>query len=70
MYICMLCMLAAGEFESLKELLGEDAPAVSSAKDLVVAMRAKMSTLEGAVAAADATRKKLHNKLIDLIGNV
>ena len=79
---CMLASLAslccltravlfgAGEFDSLKDLLGDDAPAVTGAKDLVVAMRAKMTMLESAVAAADATRKKLHNKLIDLIGNV
>ncbi len=62
---------AAGEFGALKEVLGETAAAAGDgSKDVVAALLSKIGTLQSAVAAAEAMRRKLHNELVDLRGNV
>ena len=54
-----------GEFSALKEVLGE-----SGQRDVVNNLLRKMTVLQGAVATADANRRKLHNELVQVRGNV
>lgn len=55
----------AGEFAALKEVLGD-----AGQRDVVNNLLSKISTLQAAVAAAEATRRKLHNELVEIRGNV
>ncbi|KXZ43987.1 hypothetical protein GPECTOR_76g809 [Gonium pectorale] len=62
-----------GEFGALKEVLGETAAAAGGAggsKDIVTTLLSKIATLQNAAAAAEAVRRKLHNELVDLRGNI
>lgn len=53
------------EFEALKEVLGE-----SGQRDVVNNLLKKISMLQNAVAASDAVRRKIHNELVEVKGNV
>ncbi|KAG2494752.1 hypothetical protein HYH03_006997 [Edaphochlamys debaryana] len=61
-----------GEFEALKEVLGETTTTAGGAgsKDVVATLLSKIATLQNAAAAAEAVRRKLHNELVDLKGNI
>ncbi|PNH05811.1 Kinesin-2 [Tetrabaena socialis] len=62
-----------GEFEALKEVLGETAAAGGDGgggKDVVTTLLSKIATLQNAAAAAEAVRRKLHNELVDIRGNI
>ena len=54
-----------GEFAALKEVLGE-----SGQRDVVNNLLRKITVLQNAVASSDATRRKLHNELVQVKGNV
>ncbi|GFH11296.1 kinesin motor domain-containing protein, partial [Haematococcus lacustris] len=54
-----------GEFAALKEVLGE----AGGQRDVVASLLTKISALQTAVAAAEATRRKLHNELVCIRGN-
>ncbi|GFH27514.1 kinesin motor domain-containing protein, partial [Haematococcus lacustris] len=55
-----------GEFAALKEVLGE----AGGQRDVVASLLTKISALQTAVAAAEATRRKLHNELVCIRGNI
>ena len=55
----------AGEFAALKEVLGD-----AGQRDVVNNLLSKISTLQSAVGSAEATRRKLHNELVEARGNV
>ncbi|KAG2436806.1 hypothetical protein HXX76_006329 [Chlamydomonas incerta] len=60
-----------GEFEALKEVLGEtSALNGGDSKDIVATLLSKIATLQNAAVAAEAVRRKLHNELVDLRGNI
>ncbi len=59
-------MCHTGEFAALKEVLGE----AGGQRDVVVGLLGRISTLQAAAASAEATRRKLHNELVSLRGNV
>lgn len=54
-----------GEFSALKEVLGE-----SGQVDVVNNLLRKISVLQNAVAASDAVRRKIHNELVEVKGNI
>eukprot|EP00798_Chlamydomonas_sp_ICE-L_P013863 gene13863-19786_t len=58
--------LLEGEFESLKEVIGD----CGGQKDVVARLLTRISTLQGAVSSAEATRRRLHNELVELRGNI
>ena len=60
------CSLLAGEFAALQEVLGD----AGGQRDVVQGLLSKISTLQAAAAAAEATRRKLHNELVSIKGNV
>lgn len=57
--------LVAGEREALQELIGE-----TDQRDVVNRLLSKISTLQAAAADAEATRRRLHNELVEVKGNV
>ncbi|PNW85905.1 hypothetical protein CHLRE_03g200600v5 [Chlamydomonas reinhardtii] len=60
-----------GEFEALKEVLGEtSALNGGDSRDIVATLLSKIATLQNAAVAAEAVRRKLHNELVDLRGNI
>jgi hypothetical protein len=62
-----------GEFEALTEVLGEadgSAPGSGGQRDVVAGLLARITSLQAAAAAAEATRRSLHNELVALRGNV
>lgn len=56
---------AAGEREALQELIGE-----ADQRDVVTRLLGKIAGLQAAAAAAEATRRRLHNELVEVKGNV
>ncbi|MEW5317201.1 MAG: hypothetical protein WDW38_008522 [Sanguina aurantia] len=54
-----------GEFMALKEVLGD-----SGDKDVLSSLLAKISTLQVAAGVAEANRRRLHNELVEVRGNV
>lgn len=56
----------AGEFDALKEVLGD----AGGQRDVVSGLLSRISTLQAAVASAEATRRKMHNELVSIRGNV
>lgn len=57
---------AADELGALQEVLGES----GGQRDVVQRLLAKVAGLQGAVATAEATRRRLHNELVEVRGNV
>lgn len=53
------------EFEALQEVMGE-----GEQRDIVGRLLGRISTLQAAAAAAEATRRQLHNQMVELRGNV
>ena len=58
-------MYGAGEFEALQEVIGE-----GDHKDVVARLLSKISSLQQAAAQAEELRRKLHNQIIEMRGNV
>lgn len=56
----------ADKFEALQEVLGD----AGGQRDVVSGLLTRISTLQAAVATAEATRRKLHNELVSIRGNV
>jgi hypothetical protein len=59
-------LMLAGEFEALKEVLGD----AGGQRDVVAGLLSRISALQAAAASSEATRRKLHNELVSLRGNV
>ncbi|KAF5836124.1 kinesin motor domain-containing protein [Dunaliella salina] len=55
-----------GEFAALKEVLGD----AGGQRDVVQSLLSRISSLQTAVATADSTRRKMHNELVSIRGNV
>jgi hypothetical protein len=53
------------QFEALQEVMGE-----GEQRDIVGRLLARISSLQAAAAAAEATRRSLHNQMVELRGNV
>lgn len=53
------------EFEALQEVMGE-----GEQRDIVGRLLGRISTLQAAAAAAEATRRQLHNQMVELRGNI
>lgn len=53
------------EFEALQEVMGE-----GEQRDIVGRLLSRISNLQAAAAAAEATRRQLHNQMVELRGNV
>ena len=64
-YRNLLILTPSGEFSALKEVLGE-----SGQRDVVNNLLRKITVLQNAVASSDATRRRLHNELVQVKGNV
>ncbi len=58
--------MLAGEFAALTDVFGEDA----ARKDVVATLLSRITVLQQAAAASEATRRKLHDELVTLRGNV
>lgn len=54
-----------GELDALQEVMGE-----GDQREMLSRLLTKVATLETAIAAAEATRRDLHNQLVQLRGNV
>ena len=54
-----------GEFATLQELIGE-----GEQRDIVSRLLERISALQCAAAAAEATRRQLHNQMVELRGNI
>ena len=63
--LSFLPLRSPGEFSALKEVLGE-----SGQRDVVNNLLRKITVLQNAVATSDATRRRLHNELVQVKGNV
>ncbi|GLC58811.1 hypothetical protein PLESTB_001403600 [Pleodorina starrii] len=60
-----------GEFAALKEVLGDTASAEGeSGKQIVTKLLSKIAALQHAAVEAEAVRRRLHNELVDLRGNI
>lgn len=53
------------EFEALQEVMGE-----GEQRDIVGRLLSRISNLQAAAAAAERTRRELHNQMVELRGNV
>lgn len=53
------------EFEALQEVMGE-----GEQRDIVGRLLGRISNLQAAAAAAERTRRDLHNQMVELRGNV
>lgn len=53
------------EFEALQEVMGE-----GEQRDIVGRLLGRISNLQAAAAAAERTRRQLHNQMVELRGNV
>lgn len=54
-----------GEFEALQEMMGE-----GEQRDVVARLLNRIGNLQCAAAAAESTRREMHNRLVELKGNV
>lgn len=55
----------AGELDALREVMGD-----GDQREMLSRLLTKVASLETAIAAAEATRRDLHNQLVELRGNV
>lgn len=53
------------EFEALQEVMGE-----GEQRDIVGRLLSRISNLQAAAVTAEATRRQLHNQMVELRGNV
>jgi hypothetical protein len=58
------------EFEALREAVGEAAGPGGGGREVVSRLLGRISLLQRAAADAEATRRRLHNQLVELKGNI
>ncbi len=68
LYVCRAAsarLVLAGQLEALQDVMGG-----GDQSDALSRLGSRVATLEAAAAESEATRRKLHNQLVELRGNV